>query len=320
MKRCPFLEFQCRFNLTIVQLYVSDVTFKISHHMADCYFSSSICPDEEDALTEASTIVGSDELIEQMSSAYKNLQRVHWLTMHSGPIITINSLHVAGIFADGCHSVVCETGCVISYMHLSTRCRQHALAKFFRQMPGCTSARIVEALNDKTLVCTSEFLDLVKHLGNGAFRSEGAALGLLSRHLKQTNTTKQSAKLTDENAELRQRIAAMEREQRLRDCTKMEGEIGQLRSALSKADDQRVERESELKRLRIENIEFRRLGAEEKEVRRLNREIMTLQDRLEDKSRDCKVLEMTLRIAGEDNAKLQNIAGMAPRPSNYLRK
>ena len=297
--------------------------------MADCRFSRSLCPDDEDALTEASTVVGSDELVEQMpSTAYKNLQRVHWLTVHSGPRITINSLCAAGILADGCHSVV-YPGTVVTYLHLSSRCRQPALAKFLHRMPGCSSARIVDALNDKTLVCTSEFRDLVKHLGTSAFTSEGAALGLLSKYLKPTAMTKQSSKLADENSELRQRVAAMERgslvlEQRLRaalcDCTKAEDEIGQLRSALANADGPRVERESELKRLRIENTEFRRLGAEEKEVRRLNRELLTLQDRLEERSRDCKVLEMTLRIAREDNAKLHNIAAMAPRPSNYLRR
>ena len=310
-------------------IFVSDVTFKNFHHMALCSCSTSHYLDDEDALTEAYTVVGADEMMERMSSAYKNLQRVHWLTVHSGPRISINSLRAAGISADGCHSAMCENGRLITYMHLSTRCRQPALAKFFHHMSGCTSARIVDALNDKTLVCTSEFLDLVKHLVNGEFSSEGTGLGLLSKYLKQTNTTKQSTKLADENSELRQRIAVMEKdrlvmEQRLRaalcDCTKAEDEIGQLRTALSKADDERVERESELKRLRIENTEFRRLGAEGKEARRLNRELLTLQDRLEEKSRDCKVLEMTLRIAREDNAKLQDIAAMAPRPSNYLRK
>ena len=84
-------------------------------------------------------------------------------------------------------------------------------------------------MNDKTLVCTSEFLDLVKHLGNGTFTSEGAALGLLSKHLKQTTTTQKSLMLAAENSELRRRIAAMQwdclvMEQRLqaaqRDCAK----------------------------------------------------------------------------------------------------
>ena len=151
------------------------------------------------------------EAVERMPSpAYKNLQRVHWLAVHSGHRITINGLYTAGILADGCHSVVCSGNVVVTYMHLSTRCRQHALAKFFRHMPGCTSARIVEAINDKTLVCTSEFLDLVKHLGNGTFTSEGAALGLLSKHLKQpTTTTQKILKLAAENSELHRRIAAM---------------------------------------------------------------------------------------------------------------
>jgi hypothetical protein len=59
---------------------------------------------------------------------------------------------------------------------------------------------------------------------------------------------------------------------------------------------------------------------EEKEVRRLNRELMTLQDRFEEKARDCTVLEMTLCIARKDNAKLQDEAAKAPRPSNYMRR
>jgi hypothetical protein len=299
--------------------------FKKIAHMADCSLTSCQFLDNEDALTEASTVVGSDETIE--TTSYKNLQRVHWLTVHCGPHITLSSLQDAGIHADGCHAAACERGGVITYIHLSTRCRQPALAKFLQYMPGCTSARVVDTLNDKTLVCTPEFLDLLRLLGHGCVTSDGTALGLLSRYLKPTG--KPSSKRTDENAELRQRIAAMEKdrvdmEQRLRlalhDCAKAEDEIGRLRSALSRADDGRAERESELKRLRIENTEFRRLGAEEKEVRRLNRELMTLQDQFEEKARDCKVLEMTLRIAREDNAKLHDAAKMAPRPSNYLRR
>jgi chromosome segregation ATPase len=176
-------------------------------------------------------------------------------------------------------------------------------------------------------VYTPEFLDFVKLLRRGSFSLDGIGLGLLSKHLKQATTAKQSSQRVDENTELRQRIAAMEKdyivmEQRLqtaqRDCKKAEGEIGLTRSALSEAEDERSERESELKRLRIETSEFRRLGAEEKEVRRLNRELMTLQDRFEEKARDCTVLEMTLCIARKDNAKLQDEAAKAPRPSNYL--
>ena len=49
-----------------------------------------------------------------------------------------------------------------------------------------------------------------------------------------------------------------------------------------------------------------------KEVRRLNRELLALQDHLDAKSRDCKVLEMTLRIAREDNARLERAMGSAP--------
>jgi len=278
--------------------------------------------DNEDALTEASTVVGSDETTE--NTLYENLQSVHWLTVHCGPPITLSSLRAAGIHADGCHAAASEQGWLITYIHLSGRCKQPALAKFLKHLPGCTSARVVDALNDKTLVCSPEFLELVRLLRRGSFSSDGTALGLLSKHLKQATTAKQSSKRADENTELRQRIAAMEKdyvvmEQRLqtaqRDCKKAEGEIGLTRSALSEAEDER-----ELKRLRIENSEFRRLGAEEKEVRRLNRELMTLQDRFEEKARDCTVLEMTLCIARKDNAKLQDEAAKAPRPSNYMRR
>jgi hypothetical protein len=140
-----------------------------------------------------------------------------------------------------------------------------------------------------------------------------------------------------ENAELCQRIAAKEQdhvemEQRLRaaleDCVRVKDEMRSLRQELSQATTttaadcnyyycERMECRSELKRLRIENIEFRRLGATEKEVRRLNRELNTLQDNLDAKSNDCKTLEMMLRIADEDCAKLNRAAAMAPRPSNY---
>jgi hypothetical protein len=278
--------------------------------------------DNEDALTEASTAVGSDETT--INKPYKDLLSLHWLTVHCGPRITLSSLHAAEIQADGCHTAASERGGLITYIHVSSRCRQHALAKFLQNLPGCTSARVVDAPDSKTLERTPEFLDFVKLLGRGSFSSEGDRLGLLSKHLKQATTAKQSSKRVDENTELRQRIAAMEKdyvvmEQRLqtaqRDCKKAEGEIGLTRSALSEAEDER-----ELKRLRIENSEFRRLGAEEKEVRRLNRELMTLQDRFEEKARDCTVLEMTLCIARKDNAKLQDEAAKAPRPSNYMRR
>ncbi len=60
-----------------------------------------------------------------------------------------------------------------------------------------------------------------------------------------------------------------------------------------------MECESELKRLRIEHIEFRRLGDTDKEVRRLNRELVTLKDNLDAKSHYCKALEIMLLIAGD---------------------
>ena len=190
--------------------------FKKIAHMADC---SPQFLDNEDALTEASTVVGSDETFENTS--YKNLQRVHWLTVHCGPHITLSSLQKAGIHADGCHAAACERGGVITYIHLSTRCRQPALAKFLQHMPGCTSARVVDTLNDKTLVCTPEFLDLVRLLGHGCVTSDGTALGLLSRYLKPpTGKPKRADEelriaamerdRAEENTKLRQIIAAME--------------------------------------------------------------------------------------------------------------
>ena len=129
----------------------------------------------------------------------------------------------------------------------------------------------------------------------------------------------------EENAELHRRIAVMERDHvemegclraAIEDCVRVKDEMGSLRHELSKAERMECDG-SELKRLRIENIEFRRLGATDKEVRRLNRELMTLQDNLDAKSNDCKTLEIMLRIADEDCARLNRAAAMAPRPSNY---
>jgi hypothetical protein len=88
-------------------------------------------------------------------------------------------------------------------------------------MPGCTSARVVDTLNDKTLVCTPEFLDLVRLLGHGCVTSDGTALGLLSRYLKPpTGKPKRADEelriaamerdRAEENTKLRQIIAAME--------------------------------------------------------------------------------------------------------------
>ena len=142
-----------------------------------------------------------------------------------------------------------------------------------------------------------------------------------------TCTPRQPTRLEKNNAELRYRTAIIEKNNILmvrcvdvcvEEHEKAVGEIAHPRVSLQ--GNEYFEREDELKRLRIENIEFRRLGAEEKEVRRLYREVMTLQERLDEKCGDCKLLEMTLKIAREDNAKLQSVAAMAPRPSNYLRK
>jgi hypothetical protein len=102
------------------------------------------------------------------------------------------------------------------------------------------------------------------------------------------------------------------------DCVRASEEILFLRGAISKLNESRAGDESEMKRLRIENKEFRRLGATDMEVRRMNREVLTLKDNLDDKTRDCKLLSMTLRIAREDNAALHAAASMAPRPSNYM--
>ena len=275
---------------------------------------------EEDALTEASTVVGCDH--DLGDSTQRSLQRVHWLVVHSGSSrLSIASLRESGLAADGCHSTLDKDGTIVSYIHLSSRCRQTALLRHLNQ--GCCTARIVESVNDKTLASTPEFLLLVQHLheNDGRVVLDGSAFGLLSKHIG-----KKPSRLEVENAELRQRIEGMERErvlmeQRLQDAlqdrSRMEVEMGSLRLALSQADGERSERESELKRLRIENTEFRRLGAEEKEVRRLNRELLTLRDDLDAKSQDCRVLECMLRIAREDNAKLREIASNAPRPRNY---
>jgi DNA repair exonuclease SbcCD ATPase subunit len=256
-------------------------------------------------------------------------QRVHWLTVHRGARLTLDSVYAHGVHADGCHSTLDDDGAVITYIHLSSRCRLNAIAK---SLAAHVSARVVDAATEKMIVATREFQTLVRHLngqGKHVF-SDGVVFGLLTKHCQHIPAaTRPPSRLDDENEKLRARIASMEKgfldlEHRLQtaltDCTKAEDEIGVLRKALSAADGEREERESELKRLRIENTEFRRLGAEEKEVRRLNRELMTLQDRHEEKVRDCKVLEMTLRIAREDNAKLQAVAALAPRPGNYLKK
>jgi hypothetical protein len=148
---------------------------------------------------------GSDETTE--NTHYKDLLSLHWLTVHCGPRITLSSLRAAEIQADGCHTAASERGWLITYIHLSSRCRQHALAKFLQNLPGCTSTRVVDALNSKTLVCTPEFLDFVKLLRRGSFSSEGARLGLLSKHLKPA-----AMEHVYENTKLRLRIAAMEKD------------------------------------------------------------------------------------------------------------
>jgi hypothetical protein len=270
--------------------------------------------DDDDALTEASTVVGCDRDIGD-SSQQRSLQRVHWLVVHSGPC-RLSVAALCCLAADGCHSTVDDSGSLVSYIHLSSRCRQTTLSKLLLNQGA---ARIIDSANERTLISTPEFLLLVRHIQENDPRLvlDGEGFGLLSKHVG-----KKPSRLELENAELRQRVACMERErvlmeQRLRDAlqdrSRMEDEMGSMRLALSNADGER----SELKRLRIENTEFRRLGAEEKEVRRLNRELLTLGDDLQAKSQDCRVLEAMLRVAREDNAKLREIASHAPRPSNY---
>jgi hypothetical protein len=272
--------------------------------------------DDDDALTEASTVVGCDRDIGE-SAHQRSLQRVHWLVVHSGASrLSVAALCGSGLAADGCHSTVDDSGSLVSYIHLSSRCRQTTLSKLLLNQGA---ARIIDSANEKTLISTPEFLLLVRHIQERDPRLvlDGEGFGLLSKHVG-----KKPSRLELENAELRQRVACMESErvlmeQRLQDAlqdrSRMEDEMGSLRLALSHADGER----SELKRLRIENTEFRRLGAEEKEVRRLNRELHTLGDDLQAKSQDCRVLEAMLRVAREDNAKLREIASHAPRPSNY---
>jgi len=274
------------------------------------------------------------------SSNSQSLQRIHWLTVHSGPRMTVAALCQGGVRADGCHSTFDgERGLVITYIHLAARCRRTQISRFIEQAFGSAGlTRVVEAVCDKSLIETPEFQLLVRHFvehDNGLV-CDGGGMGLLSRFnrpcRKQVNSSSSSTKkqsvaapqfLELENAELRQRIASLERdrlgmEDRLRaaytEKLKAETEMGSMRQALFKANHSLCGYESELKRLRIENSEFRRLGVREKEARRLNRELITLQSSLEDKTKDCRMLEMMLCIAREDNDKLERIAAMAPRP------
>ena len=285
-------------------------------------FKPPLDMDNEDTLTEASTVVGCDsDITNSPFDLPSSSQRVHWLIVHGQIRITRTSLLEAGIRADGCHSTVGDDGRLITYIHLSARCRQSVISKHLTKVFD-DDYRVVEAANDKSMANTLEFQFLARHMGERHvdFVTDGSALGLLSRFAKSCCSVpapRKPSRLELENAELRQRIACMEQdwmrmEQRLsaahQERLRIEDEMDFLRQALSKADDDRIE----LKRLRIENTEFRRLGADVKEVRRLNRELLTLQDHLDAKSRDCKVLEMTLRIAREDNARLERAMGSAP--------
>ena len=288
-----------------------------------------------------------NESIDSSQQNQQGLQRANWLIVHSGiSRISIDSLSNAGMCADGCHSTLSDD-VIITYIHMKTRCRQTSISKFMVNQFGQSAVKMIRELSDKSLTdgVQTEFQLLIRHIQErrGSFVSDGENLGILSKLAKPAAgcVLLSSIKANDapppppknmqlENDKLRQRILIMEQdhvemERRLRvaldDCTTVKAEMGSLRRkilSLSKTDDdERMERESELKRLRIENFEFRRLGATEKEVRRLNRELMTLQDNFDSKSNDCKAMEIMLRIAGEDFARLDKAAAMAPRPSNY---
>jgi hypothetical protein len=97
-------------------------------------------------------------------------------------------------------------------------------------------------------------------------------------------------------------------------------EIQFVSRTLQNANDALSDSRCELRRLRIEIYELRRLGSVEKELRRVNRALKTSQVLLGEKDQDCKVLSAVLCIAREDNAKLNAEAAMAPRPWNYMRK
>ena len=232
-------------------------------------------------------------------------KRVHWLTVHRGERLTIAYLRDNDVFADGCHSTLGDDGNVITYIHLPKKCRQNAIDKC---LPTHESARIVDAATEKAIQASGEFQTLVQHLDgqNMHVVSDGVEFALLSKRLP--SATMPPSQLEDENKKLRHE--AMELRDALfianSDLEEQESELKRLR--VENTEFRRPgaeEQESELKRLRIENIEFKRLGAETKEVRRLNRELMTLKDRLEEKVLDCKAFEMTLKMAREDNEKLE---------------
>lgn len=232
--------------------------------------------------------------------------------------------------ADGCHSTLDNEGSVITYIHMTARCRQTSISKFMASQFGSYSVKSITEVDDQS----ADFQLLSRHLQEHhvSFVSDGTYFGILSKSVKSvviTSSTKNTGNSGVENAELRQRIFTMERERMementlratLDDCVRVKSEMGSLQEELSRTRNDKMECESELKRLRIENIEFRRLGATDKEVRRLNRELMTLKDDLDAKSHDCKALEIMLRIAGEDCARLNRAAAMAPRPRNYMRE
>ena len=252
--------------------------------------------------------------------------RVHWLTVHRGERLTLDSLHDNGVHAYGCLSTLGDDGAVITYIYLSKRCRQTAIA---RCLSTHESARIVDAPNETVLADTMEFQTLVLHLNeqNTHVFSDGVEFGYLSK-LHQ-HATKPPSQLEDENEKLRARLAAMEKdyfdmEQRLRIALpkreKAQEMVRVLRGKLSTANIVREKEEAEIKRLHIENTEFRRSAAEKKGVKKLMKELMTLQDQHQEKVRESKDLEMDLCIVREDNAKLQAEAAMAPRPWNYLKK
>ena len=262
------------------------------------------CNDEEDALTEASTVVGEEDL-SSAQAASRSPQRVHWLVAYHGCRPTLVTLCDAGLAVDGCHSTVSD-GEGVLYLHMSSRCRQMTVVRCLGRL-RCAVIRVVDCANDKIMAATAEFLLLVRQMNAGDPRFVSEGLGLLAKH-----TAGKAPSLEQRVAFLeRERVLTEERlQQALADRKRLEGEMGSLAS-------ERAEQESELKRLRIENSEFRRLGAEAKEVRGLNREVMTLREDLDAKSQDCRVLEAMLRVAREDTGRLREAALNRPRNYDY---
>ena len=107
-------------------------------------------------------------------STTSTTQRIHGLTVHRGARLTLDSVYAHGVHADGCHSTLGDDGAVITYIHLSSRCRQNAVAK---RLAAHQSARVVDASTEKVLAATAEFRTLVQHL-NGQNK---ASISMFSR-------------------------------------------------------------------------------------------------------------------------------------------